>query len=102
MLSVFEKISGRAKLIVNSISSKGSDIDVKVSVISFDELMKKETKTEVQKECYSIKEVMEITGFSRSTINRSIKEEILVAKKVKGRVTIKRVDLDRYLEGEYG
>lgn len=102
MLGVFEKISGRAKLIVNSISSKGTDIDAKVSVISFDELITKENKTEVHKERYSINDVMKITGFSRSTINRAMKEKLLLTEKVKGRVTIKRVDLDRYLEGENG
>lgn len=57
--------------------------------------------TEIKvREYHSIKNIMQITGFSRSTIMRALKNKRLVSKKVKGLRVIKITDLEKFMEGD--
>lgn len=48
---------------------------------------------------YSIKEIMQITGFSRSTVMRTLKDKRLNSTKVEGLRNIRITDFEKYMEG---
>lgn len=53
-----------------------------------------------QIEYYSIKDIITITGFSRSTIMRALKDKRLISTKVKGSRKIRITDFEKYMEGD--
>lgn len=55
---------------------------------------------QVKKQFYSIKDIMTITGFSRSTIMRALKDERLKSRKVNGSRLIKITDFELFMEGD--
>lgn len=54
----------------------------------------------IEKDFYSISDVMKITGFSRSTVMRALKQEKLLSRKIKGRRVIEKSDFEEYMKGD--
>lgn len=68
--------------------------------LTYDNLPSVEINEQKEKEYYSIKNIMQITGFSRSTVMRALKQGKLLSRKINGLRIIKITDFEKYMEGD--